>query len=179
MTCIVGLTEGARVLLAGDSAGVSLEHGEIYTLRNPKVFRSGPYALGFTTSFRLGQILRYQTRFPEPKPQTDLEAFMTTEFVDTLRQALERAGFERSLGLSGSILVGIHGRLFTIGAELQVMSGDTSYAAVGSGRHLAYGALFALDSLSRDDLRARAEIALRAAQSFTPSVREPFHYVET
>lgn len=176
MTCIVGLAEKGRVLLAGDSAGVSLESQEVYTLANPKVFRSGPYALGFTTSFRLGQILRYQTELPEP--EGELEAFMTTRFVDTLRQVLENAGFERSLGSTGSILVGIKGRLFTIGVDLQVMWNTDSYAAVGSGRHLAYGALYALASTSTGDPRARAEIALRAAQAFTPSVREPFHFVE-
>lgn len=180
MTCIVGLVENGKVLLAGDSAGVSLEHQEIYTLRNAKVFLAGCYAIGYTTSYRLGQILRYETRLPEPEPGADLEAFLSTHFVAALRSAFDTAGFERPLGLKGSILVGLRGRLFALGNELQVMSEDTPYAAVGSGRHIAYGALYALDQLGpgAHSPRQRAEVALRAAQRFNPGVREPFHFVE-
>jgi hypothetical protein len=51
MTCIVGLVDGGRVWLGGDSAGVS---GWDLTVRaDRKVFRNGPYVMGFTTSFRM------------------------------------------------------------------------------------------------------------------------------
>jgi hypothetical protein len=55
MTCIVGLRQGGKVFIGGDSAGIS---GWDVTVRaDPKVFLSGPYAMGFTSSFRLGQLL--------------------------------------------------------------------------------------------------------------------------
>lgn len=175
MTCIVGIAEQGTVLLAGDSAGSSLKDREIYLFKNAKVFRAGDYVLGYTTSYRLGQILRYEVDLPQP-PKDDLERFMATEFVDAVSLAFASKGFDRGLGEYGSILVGVRGQLFGIGAELQVVSGTASYAAVGSGRHHAYGALYALADSS--PLETRAETALRAAQCFTPDVREPFMFVK-
>ena len=56
MTCIAGLVHDGAVYLAGDSAGCS---GWDLTVRaDPKVFVSGSYVMGFTTSFRMGQLLR-------------------------------------------------------------------------------------------------------------------------
>jgi len=176
VTCIVGIAQDGAVVLAGDSAGSSAGHEEIYTFNNAKVFRLGAYGIGFTTSYRMGQILRYETDLPEP-PQADLERFMATTFVDVLRRSFERGGFSRGLGEHGSILVGVQGCLFAIGTEYQVLSGATPYLAVGSARRTAYGALFALDSSTKKP-RERAEIALRAAQRFNSGVRAPFDFVE-
>ncbi len=54
MTAIVGLVHNATVYIGGDSAGVS---GYSMTVRaDSKVFTIGPYLMGFTTSFRMGQL---------------------------------------------------------------------------------------------------------------------------
>ncbi len=176
MTCIVGIVEAGNLLLAGDSAGVSLQEKEWHSFTNAKVFQRGPYVIGFTTSFRLGQILRFETELPEPGDQ-DLDCFMATTFVAAVRQSLKTQDFTRGLGEQGSVLVGIRGQLFAIGADFQVLTTATPYMAVGSGRHLAYGALCALEG-SGLSLRKKAEMALRAAERFNPTVREPFVYVE-
>ena len=56
MTCIAGLVHDETVYLAGDSAGTS---GWNLTVRaDPKVFANDSYVMGFTTSFRMGQLLR-------------------------------------------------------------------------------------------------------------------------
>ena len=58
MTCIIGLVADGRVYLGGDSAAV---HG--WTRRRTrlrKVFRKGPFLVGYTTSFRMGQLLEHQ-----------------------------------------------------------------------------------------------------------------------
>ena len=189
MTCIVGVLgrDGAdqgRVLLGGDRAGV-VRGKEIYTLRNAKVFRKGPYAIGFTTSFRLGQIVRYGADLPAPpalldENDTALEEFLATAFVMALRQAFDHHGLDPSLGETGSLVVGVRGRLFVIGKNYQVLAGCSPYVAVGSGRHLAYGALAALEGYQPPDLRLeeRAQIALEAASRFSPDVQGPFDFVE-
>ncbi len=176
MTCIVGIAQDGAVVLAGDSAGSSAGNEEVYTFNNSKVLRLGAYGIGFTTSYRMGQILRYEAYLPEP-PEADLERFMATTFVDALQSSFERGGFRRGLGEHGSILVGVQGCLFAVGTEYQVLSGATPYLAVGSARRTAYGALFALDSTTKEP-RERAEIALRAAQRFNSGVFPPFNFVE-
>ncbi len=176
MTCGIGIVDTESVWLAADSAASCLSSGEIYTLKTAKVFQRGPYGFAYTTSYRLGQILRYETELPEP-PDVDLERFMATEFVRVIRRSFEDAGFVGGLGEHGSILVGVRGALFAIGAELQVGWPATPYAAVGCGRHIAYGALYALEG-SGKPARERALVALRAAQKFSPAVREPFNFVQ-
>jgi hypothetical protein len=74
MTAIVGLVHKESVTIGGDSAGVS---GLSLSVRaDAKVFRKGRYLFGFTTSYRMGQLIRYSLQ--PPKPKGDLDAFMAT-----------------------------------------------------------------------------------------------------
>ncbi|XVV11230.1 hypothetical protein ACQP2X_41330 [Actinoplanes sp. CA-131856] len=57
MTCIVGITDGTTVTIGGDSAGSDGWHVAVRS--DSKVFQVGPYLMGFTTSYRMGQLLRY------------------------------------------------------------------------------------------------------------------------
>ena len=111
MTCIAGLVHDGAVWLGGDSAGCS--SWDLTVRADPKVFVSGSYVMGFTTSFRMGQLLRYA--FTPPEPETgDLHRFMCTSFTDALRQCLKDGGWagkdkERESG--GTFLAGTRGRL--------------------------------------------------------------------
>lgn len=120
MTAIVGLVHNGEVHVGGDSAGLS---GSLMTIRaDAKVFTNGPYVFGFTTSFRMGQLIRYSADPPAPDT-THLDAFMATTFVDAIRDCLKAGGWaqkteERERG--GVFLVGTCGRLFTVEADYQV-----------------------------------------------------------
>lgn len=190
MTCVVGLVgtgdEAGSVLLAADSAGV-VRGEEIHSLRNQKVYRVGSYLLGFTTSFRLGQVVRFGSMLPEPPSEmlagrgceVELEGFLATDWVAALRRALYDHGYEQALAAGGSLLVGVAGRLFVIGQDYQVLVAREPYAAIGSARLLAYGALATLEGLDAPelDLERRARIALQVAERFSPEVRRPFEVV--
>lgn len=176
MTAIVGLVQDGAVHLGGDSAGVS---GWSMTVRaDTKVFHNGPYLFGFTTSFRMGQLLRWAEL---PEPEGDLERFMCTSFIDAIRTCLKAGGWaktdaEREEG--GDFLVGIGGRLFEVHSDYQVGEPADGYAAVGCGYDLALGALFATAHLEMD-AEDRLELALEAAERFSAGVRAPFVYVST
>ncbi len=62
MTVIVGLIDEGRVHIGGDSVGIS--RCRLTVRKNPKVFRNGPYALGFSGSFRMGQLLHHAFKAP-------------------------------------------------------------------------------------------------------------------
>ena len=50
--------------IGGDRAGVA---GLSLTVRaDEKVFQNGEFLMGFTTSFRMGQLLRYSLKPPPP-----------------------------------------------------------------------------------------------------------------
>jgi ATP-dependent protease HslVU (ClpYQ) peptidase subunit len=172
MTAIVGLVSKGTVYIGGDSAGVA---GYDLTVRaDTKVFRAGPYLFGFTTSFRMGQLIRYSLDVPQPSG--GLERFMATTFVNAVRDCLKNGGWarrenEREEG--GVFLVGVAGRLFVVESDYQVGEAADGYAAVGCGDQLALGALFAT-APTKMAPRRRVELALGAAERFSAGVRGPF-----
>lgn len=174
MTAIVGVVHDGTVHIGGDSAGVS---GWSLTVRaDSKVFTNGPYVMGFTTSFRMGQLLRFALAAPEP--EGDLEAFMATTFVDAVREALKAGGWakkdnEREEG--GVFLVGVQGHLFCIQSDYQVAEAADGFAAIGCGDQIALGALYAT-ARSRMAPEKRIKLALEAAERFSAGVRGPFAY---
>ena len=67
MTCIVGLEHKGKVYIGGDSAGVA---GYSLSVRaDQKVFINGNFIFGFTSSFRMGQILRFGFNPPRRHPE--------------------------------------------------------------------------------------------------------------
>ena len=57
MTCIVGLVDDGKVYMGGDAA--SVDGYIVRTSALSKVFRNGPFLIGYSTSWRMGQILQY------------------------------------------------------------------------------------------------------------------------
>jgi ATP-dependent protease HslVU (ClpYQ) peptidase subunit len=174
LTVIVGLVHKHRVHLGGDSAGVS--GYQLTVRRDPKVFTNGPYVMGFTTSFRMGQLLRHA--FKVPRPKGDLDRFMVTGFVDALRSCLKDGGWARKDAeqeQAGTFLVGIHGRLFSIESDYQVAEPADGYAAVGGGDELALGALHATAVLGMKP-RQRLTAALAAADHHSAGVVGPYTF---
>lgn len=171
MTAIVGLVHNGAVHIGGDSAGVG--PGWSSTVRaDAKVFRNGPYLMGFTDSFRMGQLLRYA--LDAPKPGRDLERHMATTFVDAVRKTLVDGGWiwrDNGRELGGTFLVGVAGRLFVVHGDFQVGEPADGYAAVGCGQDIALGALYA--SAGQPPAR-RVRAALEAAAHFSAGVRAPF-----
>jgi ATP-dependent protease HslVU (ClpYQ) peptidase subunit len=170
MTCIVGLVHDGDVYIGGDSAGVA---GLSITIRaDEKVFGNGPFIMGFTTSFRMGQLLRYKLAPPaQTVHQGDME-YMVTSFIDSCRQCFAGNGFgDKDASVGGNFLVGYKGKLYNIEGDYQVGIPKLNYDAVGCGSDLALGALFATEGLSPEE---RINAALAAASTFSAGVAPPF-----
>jgi len=172
MTCIVGLIEGDRVWMGGDSAGVS---GLDITVRaDPKVFRNGPYLIGFTSSFRMGQLLAYKLKAPLVEEGEDVFSFMVTRFVDAVRDCLKEGGYAQRTNdaeQGGSFLVGFRRRLFSIQSDYQVCEALRGYHAIGCGADYALGSLA---STVGQEGESRLRRALEIAELFSGGVRAPF-----
>lgn len=172
MTCIVGIEHAGRVYLGADSAGST---GWTLTVRaDEKVFKVGPFVMGFTTSFRMGQLLRYNLTVGEPTVGCEDERFMATTFIDSVRTTLKGGGYAQvhdGQEAGGEFLVGYKGRLYQVCSDYQVGRSVSGYAAVGSGDRVALGALYATTHLPPDE---RIQVALDAAEQFSAGVRGPF-----
>ena len=106
MTCIVGLVHEGVVYIGGDSAGVG---GMSLTVRaDEKVFQNGEFLMGFTTSFRMGQLLRYSLKPPRRHPDDEINQFMVVTFTNAVRECLKAGGWaSKKEARSWSVIRGI------------------------------------------------------------------------
>jgi len=177
MTCIAAIVKNNKVWMGADSAGVGSYN---LTVRgDKKIFINNGYLIGFTSSFRMGQLLRYRFA-PPPCPDWDLEKHMTTTFIDEVRKCFKTYGFtkiDNNKEEGGCFLVATQGRLFTVHSDFQIGWGVDQYDAVGCGEDIAKGAINAL--LAHTSLAPAAIInrALTAAENHSGGVRGPFHFM--
>jgi len=177
LTCIVGIKTDKGVIIGGDSAGSSghFTHGR----RDPKVFRTGEFLMGFTTSFRMGQLLLCSLSVSEQTSKQDDYTFMVTTFVDAVRDCLKDGGYatkESEGEHGGTFLVGYKGELYFIDSDYQVGKCIDDYTAIGCGEEIAHGALYILDNDIgfNGDPKQCVEVALEAAAKFSGYVSAPF-----
>lgn len=179
MTCIVGLAAKGRVIMGADSAGS--DGARIAYRADAKLFATGAYVIGFTTSYRMGQLLQYSLT-PPVLDTWDIDRFMATRFVNAVRGCLEAGGWlgkdEERREEGGTFLVGIRDHLYAIEGDFQIERVHDGYNAVGSGAHFALGSLHATQDLEEATLRERVEWALEAAAHHCPTVAEPFLLLE-
>jgi ATP-dependent protease HslVU (ClpYQ) peptidase subunit len=170
MTCIVGLLDKGNVYMGGDSAGVA---GLSISVRNDeKVFTNGPFIMGFTSSFRMGQLLRYKFDPPKQTVGVDDMKYMVTDFVEAVRSCFSQHGYGTGKDQTGgTFLVGYNGVLYTIDSDFQVGIPGEAYDAVGCGADLALGAMFASKGKKPEE---RVKVALEAAAMFSGGVLPPF-----
>ena len=173
MTCIVGLLENGNIYMGGDSAGVG--GYSLSTRKDEKVFINGEFIFGFTTSFRMGQLLRYSLDPLERYPKIDVYKFMVNDFINAVRKCLKDGGYaqkDKEEELGGTFLVGYQGRLFEIEDDYQVAEVFENYASCGCGFDLALGSLFSTEG---QEPEKRVRMALEAAAKFSAGVSPPFN----
>jgi len=176
MTCIVGLIKNGNVYMGGDSAGTSGLDTELR--KDPKVFKNGDFLIGYTSSFRMGQLLRFKFTPPSIAEDIDIYTYMCTSFVDEVRKIFKEGGFSKnkeSVETGGRFLVGYKGRLFQIDDDFQVGESFNSFNAVGCGDRYAKGALEVLVNYPvKFDSVEIVKYSLRVAEKFSAGVSGPF-----
>lgn len=178
MTCVVALRDQGVIYMGCDSAGVG---GYSRSNRmDPKIYRVGAMLIGFTTSFRMGQLLGYSLTLPRHHADVPVENYMATAFIDAVRNCLKAGGWaekDKDQERGGNFLVGYKGRIFEIQSDYQVAESAEPYNAVGCGFDLALGSLHTSEGWSQSS-RERIELALSAAAAFSAGVYPPFRIEE-
>ncbi len=170
MTCIVAIVEKGIVYVGADSLGSNGD--KIITRKDTKIFIKKPFIFGFTSSYRMGQLLQYSLVIPSfPKKIT--HKWMCTKFIDAIRECLHKGGFmkkEDEVEEGGVFIVGTQGKIYVIESNFQVgIDGD--YSTVGCGAVYAKGSLFSTKGQSPT---VRIRKALEAAEEYSGGVRRPF-----
>jgi hypothetical protein len=159
--------------MGADSVGVA---GYSATIRaDKKLFRNGEFLMGFTSSFRMGQLLRYRFKPPTIEVGQEIDAYMATAFIDGVRQCLKDGGFAQVVNgveRGGCFLVGFKGRLFQVDSDFQVGEPADGYDACGAGAEIVLGSLYS--SRKETNCPKRLTLALSAAAHHSAAVRGPF-----
>ncbi len=172
MTCIVGLVDRKTVYIGADSSSVAGWTSRVTRL--PKVFRRGPFLIGYTTSFRMGQLLEHSLEVPPQGNERDDMRFMVTVFVEHVRALLKERGVskvEQNAESGGQFLVGYRARLYSVQTDYQVNEMSDGFDAVGSGAEYALGALAAMRGTRPIP---RLKRALSISSHFNMGVSPPF-----
>jgi ATP-dependent protease HslVU (ClpYQ) peptidase subunit len=179
MTCIVGLRTEAGVLLGGDSLGSNGYSGNSY--HAPKVFRlSRQVAAGFTSSFRMGQLIQHHLQLP-PLAGDEL-AWAIKTLVPVIRETFKTHGYahiEHNTESGGTFLLAVRDRLFTVQNDYSVLEAREPYDAVGSGEAYAVGAMHALWKPNLTRPRRFLTAALDAASAYAVGVAPPYSFTST
>lgn len=174
MTCIAAIKDGDSIYIGGDSAGVA--GLSVCERADSKVFNNGPFIMGFTSSFRMGQLLKYKFRAPKQTTEQKDHEYLVCDFIDSVQKCFAENGFgERGRG--GCFLLGYNKNLYHIDSDFQVGIPSVGYDAVGCGSDLALGSLHSTAGLIKDPEK-RIMMALEAAAKFSGGVMAPFLIVK-
>ena len=175
MTCIVGIIDKKNVYIGGDSAAISSDDLTCNIREDEKVFKKGDFIFGFSSSFRMGQILRYKFKPPiQPAKMDDFE-YMVTKFIDELRKCFGESDYSEFKEGDGDFLVGYKGKLYEVRSDYQVAMPKEKYASIGCGCDIAHGSLHSTINKPGEE---RARLALEAAAHHSMGVRAPFKIVK-
>jgi ATP-dependent protease HslVU (ClpYQ) peptidase subunit len=171
MTCIIGLADKGNVYIGADSASVNVDALVSRPTNIPKVFKRGPFLIGYTTSFRMGQILEHWLEVPvQTTANKNDQEYMVKEFAESVRSLFKMKGFSTN-DKGGTFLVGYSGKLYSIYSDYQINEKADQFDAVGCGDEFALGAMAALKNLKPTQ---RIKKSLEVAAYFSAGVMPPF-----
>lgn len=181
MTCIVGIVDDGEVYIGGDSRG-STPYNYV-TRKTPKVFKIGEFIFGYTSSFRMGQIIQRHFCPPEETKNMDEDDYIYNNVIEHLIKILKDKGYARIEAnevSGGTFLMGFRGRLFEISSDFQIGENIESYHAVGSGGITARSSLWTIEQLNNKmNVEDKIKLAITAASKHIHSVDDNIHIVST
>jgi len=185
MTCIVGLIDKGVTYLGGDSLG---SNGYSKVVRkDKKVFKlqgNSGAIIGYTSSFRMGQLLMYADNLIEREAIMDDDVnhkYLVTKFIPKIIKLFENEGFiknDKGEKSGGCFLLGYKDKLWQIESDFQVGESCDQYDACGCGEEFALGSLKTTEDLEMNSIE-RIHLALQSASKFSVGVAPPYYIINT
>ena len=184
MTCIVGMLDKNGVSwLGGDSLGSNGYTGNVY--KNKKIFKikdSSEILVGYTSSFRMGQLLQYSSGLFDElsllKNSID-EEYMVNTFIPNLKDLFYNGDFGKDQSKEGgTFLISVKDKLYEVQCDYSILEPSSGYAAVGSGENFAKSSLYTTEGLDLNPVE-RITKALESAERFSVSVQRPFYIINS
>lgn len=135
MTCIIGyIDENGVGHMAGDTAGTAVSQHYRTDNVHAKVFNNNGMLIGYTSSFRMGQILEHSFIPPEHVTGLSDYQYMVKCVVPAIRKAFVDESFmgkEEKHG--GSFLIIYNSKLFVVQEDFAVFERPNNFDSCGSG----------------------------------------------
>lgn len=182
MTCIVGIESNSGATLSADSSSVGNHHTR--RVNGSKVFSYDNGTIcGYTTSFRMGQILEHHVVPPElDRNERD---YVIEVLIPEVRRAMKDRGYsevQNNEEKGGFFLLGIEDKIFKVQRDFSAIRYQEPYFAVGEGAREAYGAISAILNMDNGNIESPkfvAEAAIKAAAKFNSGVKLPITTCQT
>ena len=166
MTTLAAIQGDGWAVIGCDSRA-SDEGGRYMDLATHKIVDNNGILIAVSGASRGGNIAQFGWKPPKPRANEDLDVFMTTKFIPSLRKAFQDAGYEgkddgAAAGHDSSLIVSVRGVIYPIFEDYSWDREDRNVYYSGSGGDIALGALEVLNYQKIKSPEA-AEKALRKA----------------
>lgn len=174
MTSIVGYIDrkNKKAYIGGDTQGssssIKMDRKDI------KVFEKEGILFGFTTSYRMGQLIKYSLNIPRILSKEDEHEYMVARFIPELIKLYDESKYlqkdHQGQAQGGIFIAIVNDRLFEIESDFQVNEPNYDYTSVGCGFKLCLGSLFTTYKMKNMTVKEKVELALESAIEFDPYV---------
>lgn len=172
MTCIAGLIDkNGKGYIASDSVGSNGHNKSVY--KNKKIFKKGNLLIGYTTSYRMGQLLEHNLTIPERKVGQLLDNYMYVDFVNAVRALFRDNGYlkvDNNTESGGTFLIITEGRIFKMEDDLCLLETSDNFDAVGSGQNFAQATLYILNKYTKLTPEKQLTEAIECASRYIATV---------
>lgn len=175
MTCIVAEVVKGVVHMAGDKLG-SNGYSKMLVSKS-KVFIKGEFIIGYTSSFRMGQLLEYTWTPPEKLTSQAEELYIYKTVVDSVKETLKADGYATDKS-GGTFLFGYKGSIYEMQDDFAIFKAE-KYTAVGCGEQEAKAVLYTLDKVkSTMSIEKRLALAIEASSVLKCGVSSEYDYLK-
>ena len=174
MTCVVGYIDDCKQVAWLGAESSATDDETTYDYSGKKIFYVGDFLVGFSGSFRAGQIVRHEVQLPPITSQLELEKYLQTVFSKEIKKTLKKHFTPKKID-TFNLLIAYEDKLFTLENDFTILP-FAPYMAIGTGTPYALGALKALMDY-KISTRTRITKAIEAAIHHCPSCRGAI-YVE-
>lgn len=175
MTCIIGMCLGGSVYVAADR--MASNGFTKFLVDRPKVFRKGDFVIGYTTSFKMGQLLEFEWNPPARLVSDTDEEFIYCKVVksfEMLFKSLDHGSKSGSHYETGEFLFAYQGKLYKHHPQGFITSSEAM--ACGAGE---YHAVAIIDTLLTHTELSPSEMfreTMRRVSRYVEGVSEDFDY---
>jgi ATP-dependent protease HslVU (ClpYQ) peptidase subunit len=182
MSTVVAI-QGQSWAVVGYDSQVSEDGGRKYLLPPDagKVVQNNEYIFGVAGDLRAVNILAHAFIPPTPGKKLDfeLDEFISTKFVTSLRKCFEVNSYGKDGEHSSSVIVVVNGTVYEIGGNYDWIRDGHGLYAIGTGSPYALGAMHSIqpERLTIKVAKDRAREAVRVAAVLDSSTCEPITIV--